>query len=198
MIITKTDFKVDLDQMRTDLDSVLKMQSWPDSPLNTDLVANQISLKHRPNHISWLDGIGSLKDKAGNSFAKESDFTEYHPLLPEYTKNVLINIEQTQNVKFGRVRYMRLMGKTGLRVHMDFEDRYHLALVTNQFAMFGHYYEGKDLEVAKCYHIPADGHLYNVDTRIPHFVYNGSWEERIHLVCCVINPDADGTTLKNS
>jgi len=37
---------------------------------------------------------------------------------------------------------------------------------------------------AKCYNIPADGSFYRVDTTKEHFVYNGGWEPRIHLVIC--------------
>jgi hypothetical protein len=35
-----------------------------------------------------------------------------------------------------------------------------------------------------CYHLPADGIWYKVDTREVHWVYNGGEEERIHLVVC--------------
>lgn len=184
MIVNKTEFSVDLEQMVKDMNTVLELQAWPESPLGTNLVGNQISLKHRKNHIDWLDGVGSLKDKDGNTFAEEKDFTDWHPLVPNYTKSVLASLEQSANVKFGRVRYMRLHPKSGLRVHFDFEYRYHLALQTNKFCMFGHYYEGAE-EVAKCYHIPSNGFFYNVNTTLPHFVYNGSTEDRIHLVCCV-------------
>jgi hypothetical protein len=185
MLIDKTGFSVDIDQIKIDFEQVLSCVPWPEATLGTDLVGNQISLKHRLGHEDWYDGIGSLKNKDGVEFAKESDFTVWHPGVPEYTRNILENFEKQNNVKFGRVRYMRLMGKTGLRVHTDFEYRYHLAVITNRFSMFGYYYEGKEPEVATCYHLPADGHFYMVDTRLPHFVYNGSWEERIHLVCCV-------------
>ncbi len=184
MIVKKTNFHVNLDQMVKDMQTVLSYQDWPESPLGSDLIANQISLHHRPGKENWLDGIGSLKDKNGVTLAKEKDFSIWHKDLPEYTKIVLDKLQEIENVKFGRVRYMRLNAKTGLRVHYDFEYRYHLALITNRFAMFGHYYEGSE-EVAKCYHIPGDGNFYKVDTRLPHFVYNGSTEDRIHLVCCV-------------
>jgi hypothetical protein len=185
MILEKTNFSIDLDKMLENMQTVLKYQDWPESPLGTNLVGNQISLRHRPNEDGWLDGIGSLKNSDGVQFAEEKDFTVWHKDLPEYTKYILDQLQEKENVKFGRVRYMRLMPKTGLRVHFDFESRYHLALVTNKFAMFGHYYEGSE-EVAKCYHIPSDGAFYKVDTTLPHFVYNGSTEERIHLVCCVV------------
>lgn len=183
-IVTKTKFAVDLDQMLQDMKTVLEFQDWPVSPLGTELVGNQISLRHRAGHESWLDGIGSLKNKEGVKFAEEKDFTIWNKDLPKYTRDVLDQFQYKENVKFGRVRYMRLHAKTGLRVHYDFEYRYHLALVTDRFAMFGHYYEGSE-EVAKCYHIPSNGTFYKVDTRLPHFVYNGSTEDRIHLVCCV-------------
>ncbi len=185
MIVEKTGFSVNIQNIITDMNVVLSKQEWPHSPLGSDLVANQISLRHRQGHESWTDGVGSLKDKQGNVIAEEKDFTIWHKELPEYTRQVLDDLQQKENVKFGRVRYMRLLPKTGLRVHYDFEYRYHLAITTNRFNMFGHYYEG-DLEVAKCYHIPANGYFYKVDTRMPHFVYNGSTEDRIHLVCCVI------------
>jgi hypothetical protein len=185
MIIKKTQFHVNLDQMQSDLNKVLEMQYWPEWPLGSDKVANQISLKHRMDKEDWLDGIGSLKDKQGTILAEEKDFTEWNKLLPDYTKTILQVLEHSEGVKFGRIRYMRLLPKSGLRVHYDFERRYHLALQTNRFCMFGHYYEGSE-EVAKCYHVPADGNFYIADTRLPHFVYNGSTEERIHLVCSVL------------
>lgn len=184
-IIIKTDFTVDLNQMIKDMHKVLEFQSWPISILGTDLVGNQISLRHRIYHEDWLDGIGSLKDKDGRQIAEEKDFCIWNKDLPEYTKNTLDLLQEKHQIKFGRVRYMRLSPKTGLSVHYDFEYRYHLALVTNKFAMFGHYYDNAE-EVAKCYHVPSDGSFYKVDTRVPHFVYNGSREDRIHLVCSVI------------
>lgn len=187
MLINKLDFQVDMVQIKKDFDSVLLKAPWPQSPLGTDLVGNQISLRHRPEHEDWYDGIGSLKDKDGVEFAKEEDFSVWHKDVPEYTKTVLEQLSEKNQVKFGRIRYMRLLGKTGLRVHYDFEYRYHLAVITNRFAMFGYYYEGKEPEVATCYHIPNNGHFYMVDTRLPHFVYNGSWDDRVHLVCSVID-----------
>jgi hypothetical protein len=78
---------------------------------------------------------------------------------------------------------MRLMPKTGLSVHADFECRYHYVLETNKYAYFGEAVNDNELS-AKCYNIPADGSFYRVDTTKEHFVYNGGWEPRIHLVIC--------------
>jgi uncharacterized RmlC-like cupin family protein len=80
---------------------------------------------------------------------------------------------------------MRLMPKTGLTVHADFETRYHYVIKTNPNAFFGEKIEENEV-AAVCYHMPADGHFYHVDTTRPHFVYNGSFEPRIHLVICKV------------
>jgi hypothetical protein len=183
MIINKTNITVDLEQMRKDLEHVLTIQEWPHPPFETELPHNQICLNHREGSAEpWVEGAGSLK-KSG---LKESDFSVFHKDLPEYTRTVLENLAKKEGVKFGRIRYMRLPSKSGLSVHYDYEQRYHLVLQTNRFAMFGHVYEG-DEELGKVYHMPADGNFYKVDTRLTHFVYNGGWEDRIHLVICVID-----------
>jgi hypothetical protein len=75
------------------------------------------------------------------------------------------------------------MPKSGLSVHPDFEHRYHLSIVTNKYSYFGEHVGETDVS-AKCYHIPSDGYFYKVDTTREHFVYNGGWEPRIHLVLC--------------
>lgn len=183
MLITKTDITVDLDQMRKDLEHVLTLQKWPNPPYETELPHNQICLNHIDGSSEpWVEGAGSLR-KSG---LKEIDFTVLNKDLPTYTRTVLENLAEQQGVKFGRIRYMRLPSKSGLSVHYDDEQRYHLVLQTNRFAMFGHVYEG-DEELGKVYHMPADGTFYKVDTRLTHFVYNGGWEDRIHLVICVID-----------
>ncbi len=112
MIIKKTQFQVNLEQMVSDLNEVLKMQCWLEWPEGSDKVANQISLKHRPGREDWLDGIGSLKDKQGTVLAEEKDFTEWNKLLPDYTRTVLETLQYSEGVKFGRVRYMRQRPKS--------------------------------------------------------------------------------------
>ena len=191
MIIKQTQFSVDHSKMLDDLNYVLANHTnWPEyDPQNPRKTINQISLRHRQNATGdlWADGNGSLVNReTGNILAVESDFSQWNAKLPEYTKQVLEQLMSTEKVNFGRVRYMRLMPKTGLTVHTDTEQRYHLVLTTHRFAMFGHVYEGGE-ELGKVYHMPADGHFYKVDTTLGHFVYNGSMQERIHLVCSIAN-----------
>jgi hypothetical protein len=182
MMINKTSITVDLEQMRKDLEHVLTLQDWPNPPPFSKLPHNQICLNHQEGSTNpWLEGSGSLRD----SGLIEADFTVFNKDLPEYTRTILEDLAKKEGTTFGRIRYMRLPSKSGLSVHYDAEQRYHLVLHTNRFAMFGHVYEGDD-ELGKVYHIPADGSFYKVDTTLPHFVYNGGWEDRIHLVICAI------------
>jgi hypothetical protein len=111
---------------------------------------------------------------------KETDFTEWNS-VGAYTKSVIDELATSMGVKFGRIRYMRLLPKTGLSVHPDFEPRYHLVLKTNPYAYYLDCTPDNEVQ-AKCYHIPADGFFYKVDTLRNHSVFNGGWENRIHLV----------------
>jgi hypothetical protein len=176
-MINKLFVTADLEQVKNDLAVVLTYTEWGED--------NQISLKHRTGAINtWKDGIGSLYDKTSRSdTAHEKDFTEYNAQLPEYTLNLLKEFSQSQGFKLGRVRYMRQLSKRGLSVHKDTSKRYHLAIQTNEFAYFGFGIDKGPVK-AFCYHIPADGNFYMADTTKQHFVYNGGWEDRVHLVIC--------------
>ena len=180
--ITKTDITADVEQLRADLNILLdKNNGWPKEDFDLKMPGNQLSATHRPGEDVWTDGTGNLWDPVKEQFiATEADFSEYNPYLGEHTKSVLEEIAQKDGVKLGRIRYMLLEPKKGLSIHKDFDFRYHLVLNTNANALFGETMQG-DVK-AVCYHIPADGHVYKVDTTREHFVYNGGWEDRIHLV----------------
>lgn len=183
--IEKTNVYADLTAMKNELFSITNQIGWPkklDAQGKT-LSSNQIGLNHRPGaENQFLDNVGSLM---AQTVAKETDFTEYNEMIGEITKQALENLSRIESVKFGRIRYMLLPEKSGLTVHTDTEIRYHYVLETNPNAFFGERIEDSEL-AAKCYHIPADGYFYRVDTTRPHFVYNGSREPRIHLVICSI------------
>jgi hypothetical protein len=182
--ITKTSYQINLSQMQEDLRELLSVHPWPEINFEKKLPGNQLGITHRPNASDIiLDSSGSLYDAETKQFrGKESDFTQWNLDTPSYTKQVIENLAAQEGTSFGRIRFMRLMPKTGLSVHRDFNYRYHLAIDTNKYAYFG---EHTDSEIyARCYHIPADGYFYKVDTTRDHFVYNGGWEPRIHLVIC--------------
>jgi hypothetical protein len=185
MFIEKLNFTADTDLMLDDLNMVLSTEPWPEKKIeSTDRIyhANQLGLTYRVGaEYPWYDASGSLYDKSKGHFTdKEINFTEWNP-VGEYTKNIIKSLKDSLGIEFGRMRYMRLMPKTGLSVHKDFDARYHYVLKTTPHAYFGLAETDNDVS-AKCYHIPADGHFYRVDTTRDHFVFNGSWEPRIHLV----------------
>lgn len=183
--IEKLDFTADIEKMREDLNALLQQISWPEEDIHKKLPGGQLGITYRPGAENvWLDASGSLYDKeAGKFISTESDFTEMNPLVGSYTQEILKQLSYYTGKKFGRIRYMRQQSKRGLSIHRDFEQRYHFVLYTNPNALFGETVNDNEL-AAKCYHVPANGHFYKVDTTRDHFVYNGGWEDRVHLVIC--------------
>jgi hypothetical protein len=182
--ITKLDFKFDVAALREDMDDFTFMLD--DYSRNECTVYNQMGLKHRKGAENvHIDSMGSLYDREKKEvISKESDFSEYNPNIGMYTKSVIEKIEEEQKIRIGRARYMTLPPKTGLSVHFDMEERLHLVLKTNKTAFIANYTGDEGCE-AICTHLPADGYVYKVDTTRNHFVYNGGWEDRIHLVLCI-------------
>jgi hypothetical protein len=180
MFIKKLDITTDLAITQDALDKILTMTDWG--------IENQIGLSHRaqPKTDTWKDCIGSLHNReTGVDLANEAEFTELNANIPKYLKSKLLELAREENFSLGRVRFMRLMPKTGLTVHADTSVRYHLVLKTNPTAYIAHVFHAGNVS-GLCFHIPADGYFYKVDTTKPHFVYNGGSDPRIHLVICPI------------
>lgn len=183
MFIRKVDFASDLDQVKQDLETILTMTDWG--------TTNQIGLTHRPDAVDpWHDCAGSLyHGYKPQERPREQDFNCWNPLVPTYVAEQLQLLQQQENFRAGRVRFMRLLSRTGLSVHLDTEPRYHLVIKTNPSAYIGQRsIARRDDSVlpttSVTYHMPADGNWYEVDTRQTHYVYNGGTEPRIHLVVC--------------
>lgn len=181
--ITNTGLNFNLDQIVSDYNVFI--DSMEEYVLGEWRAYNQLSLKCRSDvENQYLDGIGSLYNQKTKQFeAEEKDFFNYVDNIGDYTKSVIKSIEKRENIKIGRARYMRMPSKRGLSIHYDLEQRYHIAIKTQPTVLFGEY-TGDEIS-AKCYNIPSDGSVYKVDTTRNHFVFNGSWEDRIHLVLCI-------------
>lgn len=184
MFIQKIDLQSNLDQVLADLDIILELcGGWP--------AGNQIGLNHRPGaDRPWTDAEGSRYQKYQDSDRpRETDFSVWNPAVPPYLMQQILQVQDKLSCRIGRARIMRLMPKTGLTVHFDQEPRLHLVLKTNPMAYISHTVNelrpDSDLRSASVsYHMPANGHWYEVDTRQMHYVYNGGFDERIHLVLC--------------
>lgn len=174
MFIEKLNFTVDLEQVRKDLETILEKTTWHN---------NQIGLTYRPGAKDpWNDSTGSLYDRINNiELVKESEFTEFNTNTPSYLTHILNTLCEIQNFEIGRARFMRLLPKSGLSVHSDTSERYHLVIKTNIDAFIAHTMKASGM-AAICFHLPDNATFYKVDTTKKHFVYNGGSEERIHLV----------------
>lgn len=148
---------------------------------------NQIGLRHRLGCADqWKDSVGSLYDKDKNiKLGYEKDFQSWNDGCPAYTLQILENLSAEEGITWGRIRFMLLLPKTGLSMHVDDEPRYHLVLRTNPSCIFGECFKNTTVRSIG-YHMPADDHWYKVDTTREHFVYNGGSQPRIHLVACPI------------
>lgn len=180
MFIEKLKLTADIEQVNRDLEQILTYTKWG--------TENQIGLTHRaqPKADVWKDCIGSLYDReTGLDIANEAEFNTVNSLVPEYLLSKLNELASSENFKMGRVRLMRLPSKAGLTVHADTSVRYHLVLKTNPTAYMAQAFKAGNIG-AVCFHMPADGYFYKVDTTKHHFVYNGGLEYRIHLVVCPI------------
>lgn len=181
IVIRPTGLIHDHNQMYQDASSIINLVGWGDK--------NQISLNSRPwDNDPWHDGAGStINKRTGQKIMNEQDFTEWNP-LPEFIKKSLLELQSKEKIKFGRIRLMKLESHRGLSVHADFEKRYHYVIQTNIKCYFGFSQtQDQNVPTAICYHIPADGQWYHIDTTKLHFVYNGSNFDRIHLVVCAFN-----------
>ena len=180
--VTKTSCQFNLVSAKLDLQTITNDLC----PWGAD---GQIGLRHRLGcNNQWKDAIGGLYDRVTNTqLASESDFTEWNTLVPAYLKLMLEKLATAEHVKWGRVRLMKLMPKTGLSMHFDTEPRYHAVLTTNENAIISQCYKNAGMLRAVGYHIPADEYWYKIDTTVEHFVFNGGWEPRIHLVACPVN-----------
>lgn len=180
--IRATGIKAPLDSMQESAQEIVRTIGWGDR--------NQIGLTHRPGSAEpWLDAIGSLYDRERKVLiGSEYDFTIRNP-LPPLMNTALNDLAVQENVKFGRIRIMRLLPRTGLSVHKDNETRYHYVLSTNNKSyMCKTNTDATEMEPrAVCYHVPLDGQWYHVNTREMHWVYNGGNTERVHLVVCALD-----------
>lgn len=181
--IEKLNNTADLDLVKDCIAKILSERPWPNGSEEDLRISNQIGLRHRPDAKNkWLDASGGAKDNQEGK--AETDFSVWHSSVPEYLSNLIEEVAKANHFKIGRVRIMRLLPKTGLMMHEDFEKRVHLVITTNKGCYIATpmtVEPGADHQI-KGYHIPADSHFYKIDTTVYHFVYNAGDTERVHLV----------------
>jgi Aspartyl/Asparaginyl beta-hydroxylase len=169
--LEKTDCSLNLMVVRQEVAAVFR-----EYPLDGN--RRQLNLRLRKeNDCDFSDGTGSLWSENESRFvAQEGDFRFFHPRYQgSYLHQLTREVEALHGGPIGRVRLMLLPPRTCYSLHKDPGVRYHLALETNPHSIFVF----PDFGVA---HIPADGFLYKLDTRLLHTAMNGGTADRLHLV----------------
>lgn len=170
-LVEKLDFLVDLTQLKSNIDSLVKEPGF--NPKD-----HQLCLMHSLNcNMLWHDGTGSLSTKYHNGI--RLDERSYNiindSLKGTYLFSMLTDLQKRYNAY--RARIMKLRARSCYSWHKDNSKRIHIAINTNEHCRIA--FE------SGTWHIPADGYAYSADTTLLHTAFNGSQEDRLHLVCCI-------------
>jgi hypothetical protein len=138
---------------------------------------SQIGLTHSSSNLTEEEKIiectGSIYDYGEQKYkSRETDFTVFN----ERYKNTYLYEIYRNLPSIGRFRIMTMHGPCCYTIHKDLSKRYHYVVETNVNCIF------LFPTIKQQVHIPCDGNLYLLETRLPHTFVNGSRETRIHLV----------------
>lgn len=169
--IIKLPIRFDIDLLNQDFDKIGIFEKLGE--------INSVALMHRHGALDpWSDGITTATLKKDQPlYFSEADFNQFNPGLSEsYFRYVHDELAHEFKGRLGRVRLFRREPQTSSSLHQDLDVRFHIALQTNPAAFLVF----PELGV---FHIPADGHVYLVDTTRPHLAVNGSSSlRRLHIV----------------
>ena len=134
------------------------------------LHGNEFEMEEAVEHAMTWTPRGWLPDGV-----TEADFTELNePFRGTAVEELLDSIPW----QLGRVRLMILPPKTCYSFHFDTTTRLHYAITTNPDCFLVE----RQQERANLFHVPADGWVYRMDTRLVHNAMNCSNKPRLHLV----------------
>lgn len=168
-MVKKLEYYYDLQQIKAEVASALKAIDI------SKLTVKQLLLTcptETSNHDFY--GTGKIYDKTQKKYLiPQESFCEFNP---RFRDTYLESIWKDFPFPVGRVRLMMLTQKHAYSLHCDAEPRFHIAVDTNPDC----YLIYKDRP--EWFHVPADGHLYRVETNYFHSAMNCSEELRTHIV----------------
>jgi hypothetical protein len=132
---------------------------------------NQISLQTSVEGVEdWYSGIGQA-DKLRYTF--ETDYKFIQPSLKSSSLEKVINKYEGY-----RARVMNLCPRSCYSIHSDYSYRIHIPIVTNlqSWMVWPAVQEMCRME---------EGYAYWTNTKAGHTAFNGSLENRLHIVMCV-------------
>lgn len=123
-----------------------------------------------PNSNNWDTGIGRIEE------LDISEEKKYCHLNTDLKGSILESIINRHNAY--RTRIMIMHHKSCYSVHSDPSPRLHIPILTNRgnWMVWPNY--------SKCVHLNT-GYVYWTDTTKDHTAFNGTLEQRIHVVMCV-------------
>ena len=153
----------DIDQLKWEYENLTELLEWYYSAGDH---SQQLCLQSiKGDSDPYKNGCGSMK-----RFPDRQE-DDYIVINDKIKGTIFANIIST----WVRSRFMTMGTNSTYSVHSDKAPRFHLAIDTHEHAYF--FWP----ESEKIFHIPADGHVYWIDTRIPHTFINCG-QPRTHLV----------------
>ena len=169
MLIKKMDKHYDIEKIILEWNNIYRLNHWHNN--------NQIAIQHS-GEVSYTDGCGYWSGQ------EENDYKYINPIFEGTIFEKIIKEFNGYNA-----RIMLMKPKSVYSIHKDSSIRMHLAILTNLSSYFV-FPEDNHVE-----HIPADGHIYTVDTTKKHTVFNSDLKSddgkllvpsnRIHMVFSV-------------
>lgn len=157
---------------------------------------NQVCINTVPSVDNYKLGCGSLKYNWEAAETRINDNGEEYKHVPEYDvqynendfttmcsvfNNTLfeeVYTALTEHYNIGRLRLMKSKPKTCLSWHTDTTCRLHFPVKTQTGCIM--------VIEDECLHIPKN-EWYWTDTTVNHTAFNGSFEDRIHLVATLLD-----------
>jgi len=166
-----------------------QVDEWLNFTSDLDIVAvleniglDKTRAGHFINHYRRLKKNNDLdpaqKDRINEIILACGTYVEraYNCIQPEL-KGTLIE-HYLEKYKVHRSRIMLMSPRSCYSVHRDSTQRIHIPIVANQQAWMVWPFENQ------CHRF-EEGSVYQTDTTKLHSFFNGSEEDRIHLVCCL-------------
>jgi hypothetical protein len=131
--------------------------------------------------IDYIDSIIAQVNAMDFDFKRKTlNYTDGNILSGDY--KILPELENTPIGNFltelgdiGEARLLVLESGETYTAHTDPDDRLHLVISTNPDCYL------IDLDKLHMYHLPVDGHIWNMDTGVRHVACNFGGKPRVHL-----------------
>lgn len=145
-------------------------------------VLRAISLTHRPGSADpYYEGSVSRRGDT-DSAAPRIREAEYNQFNHDFEHTYFYEVYRAMPFAVGRMRLISLPPNTVYRMHVDTSDRAHIALTTNSHTRL---VSGR----GETFHVPADGAVYQINTRAEHTAYNAGPDDRLHLVMSIVDTE---------